>query len=814
VPQDLGSSQLVGINGPSYVTPTLDGYVVPADVFASQVPAQHRVGGASAYPSAASHTADVNGVQTPIGLTETFTTDAQGRTTMNENVQAYVGFTLPTGTVTASGGATITAKDITYPPGGMSPDEFLGVYAPDALRQQQLGVTLASYAAEFSSPPPEKRPDVRQPTIPAFAEGGSFAGGGPILVGERGPEVIVPGGPGTVIPHSALTPGTASTTAPKVGTEPITEAFTRGGAYTSAAITAAFQEGAASTSASLSKSSDKLGSTLTSALAAGAVLFSGLFKPAGGAAGGASNASSWISKIFGAGGSEAGIAQTGAAATGTDLGALADTIPLFVAAGGGPIPANQLTLVGERGPELFVSDLGETTAATATRSGTVIPNDLTHAHVIGTDGPEYIRPNVSGFVVPSDTLLRAINDRTAPQAPAPIAARPDISAEADTPDDGGRRTAPNGGFPTVSADRVVPESLRLPGPDARAEASALGIPQTATGGVRPLASVVDLTPLIAARLPAREEPLFGQPETTLAETPAPHEQLLGNAAPPVRTTAESRGTPSIEREPASNVIAFATPASPASDRALASPPPELLPVPDRSASEATRVETPELPPTNVIAFPASSSQPRATAEREFALANVLPPIPEQPDVGVPGPSSTNVIAFPQPSLPSSGHAFAATMLDAASALPPAPDRLDSEVTRADAPEIPAQLDQPTSTLIVKFEKIVKHEQSPMLDAHAYEALLTDRYLQKRQAGGSVSAGKPYLVGEGGPELMVPDSSGMVMNSWDTQSSRSTVVHQYLNFTVNTPSGKVDRASQGQIAARTLAAAQAAGGRNN
>jgi SLT domain-containing protein len=35
-------------------------------------------------------------------------------------------------------------------------------------------------------------------------------------------------------------------------------------------------------------------------------------------------------------------------------------------------------------------------------------------------------------------------------------------------------------------------------------------------------------------------------------------------------------------------------------------------------------------------------------------------------------------------------------------------------------------------------------------------------LPKRAAGGPVSAGKPYLVGEDGPEVMVPDGSGRVL----------------------------------------------------
>lgn len=40
--------------------------------------------------------------------------------------------------------------------------------------------------------------------IPGFADGGTFVGGNPIIVGERGPEVIVPRASGTVIPNERL----------------------------------------------------------------------------------------------------------------------------------------------------------------------------------------------------------------------------------------------------------------------------------------------------------------------------------------------------------------------------------------------------------------------------------------------------------------------------------------------------------------------------------------------------------------------------------------------------------------------------------
>ena len=47
-------------------------------------------------------------------------------------------------------------------------------------------------------------------TIFGFANGGAVAGTAPILVGERGPEIFVPGGAGTVIPNSALGGGSVT----------------------------------------------------------------------------------------------------------------------------------------------------------------------------------------------------------------------------------------------------------------------------------------------------------------------------------------------------------------------------------------------------------------------------------------------------------------------------------------------------------------------------------------------------------------------------------------------------------------------------
>ncbi len=620
------------------------------------------------------------------------------------------------------------------------------------------------------------------------------------------------------------------------------------------------------------------------------------------------------------------------AATGIEAVALA-------AATGGPIPANQLAVVGEKGPELYVDDLGEMTAATATRAGTVVPEDLTHAHVIGTDGPEYIKPNVSGYVIPNDVFVRALADRTAPK-PADEPSIPAATTERVIQNAGALGDSQTRGSRAQGeSERILsaPEISRKP--EFRSPVSTIELdtgpaaPSAAQVPPLPLAPVIDITPLIAARLPqpqsevtvlsrelngespragasvgqplvstptpAAQPDIFTQPEAPSASQslqvpalpPQPAEELpselsavpsvsVNVAQPPVVASAPQPDLPASEQVQ-QQVIALLQPALPsvpepavaqlaptqaaienvvretasvstetsvkaASDAKLTRQPEPTIAVPPRSTAESHSVPKLETL-SNVVAFPVPS-QPAlpspstvsipeaATAER--AVSNVLafptpakseaPPsvsinIPESPtEAALPTSekaATSNVITFPVPSAPPqvSDREFSAATLDAAAALPSAPDRLDSAIQRADAPALPMALDQPTSAMIVKFEKIVKHEQSlDMLSAHEYEELLTDRYLEKRQSGGRVNAGTPYLVGEGGvPELMVPDSNGTIMSSWDnSENNRSTIVNQTNHFHISSATGKVDRASQGQIAARTALSVQMASGRNN
>jgi hypothetical protein len=57
---------------------------------------------------------------------------------------------------------------------------------------------------------------------------------------------------------------------------------------------------------------------------------------------------------------------------------------------------------------------------------------------------------------------------------------------------------------------------------------------------------------------------------------------------------------------------------------------------------------------------------------------------------------------------------------------------------------------------------------------------------RRAAGGPVSAGRAYLVGEQGPELIVPNSSGMVLTAGQTQAALGA--GSSWNVTVNMPPG--------------------------
>jgi len=79
-------------------------------------------------------------------------------------------------------------------------------------------------------------------------------------------------------------------------------------------------------------------------------------------------------------------------------------------------------------------------------------------------------------------------------------------------------------------------------------------------------------------------------------------------------------------------------------------------------------------------------------------------------------------------------------------------------------------------------------------------------------GGPVTAGVPYLVGEDGPELMVPDTGGRIVpsGSWQQGGAVNVVNH----FHIEAPKGTVSRATQAQIAASVARSMAVANGRNN
>jgi SLT domain-containing protein len=54
----------------------------------------------------------------------------------------------------------------------------------------------------------------------------------------------------------------------------------------------------------------------------------------------------------------------------------------------------------------------------------------------------------------------------------------------------------------------------------------------------------------------------------------------------------------------------------------------------------------------------------------------------------------------------------------------------------------------------------------------------------RATGGPVTANRPYMVGENGPELMVPRTSGTVLNSEETRSAMERYSNVNNDSTVN------------------------------
>ena len=73
------------------------------------------------------------------------------------------------------------------------------------------------------------------------------------------------------------------------------------------------------------------------------------------------------------------------------------------------------------------------------------------------------------------------------------------------------------------------------------------------------------------------------------------------------------------------------------------------------------------------------------------------------------------------------------------------------------------------------------------------------FVPKRAAGGPVSAGSPYIVGEKGPELFVPGRSGNIVPNNALASGGDTVINGGINITVENTGERLSPEAQKQIA---------------
>lgn len=82
----------------------------------------------------------------------------------------------------------------------------------------------------------------------------------------------------------------------------------------------------------------------------------------------------------------------------------------------------------------------------------------------------------------------------------------------------------------------------------------------------------------------------------------------------------------------------------------------------------------------------------------------------------------------------------------------------------------------------------------------------DMPIGTRAIGGPVSANSPYIVGERGPELFVPNSSGKITPN---NKMGGDTINNYINIPITAPSGSVGRPTMDQISSAALAGAQRA-----
>lgn len=604
-----------------------------------------------------------------------------------------------------------------------------------------------------------------------------------------------------------------------------------------------------------------LGTGITTAATAGATELGTGITTAGTAA--ATEMGTAITTAGSAAAAEMAAAIAGASAAGSAAGAgIKGALIAATAATGGPIPSNQLTLVGEQGPELFVSDLGEQAAAAATKAGTIVPDDLTHSYIVGVTGPEYIRPNVSGFVVPSDVTQTGLASRTSDSSNV-VDLVPLITARLPL-----APHAPSAAEPALSTAILSPTALAALTPSDPTAAIPSAVP---TG-----ASVTAFTPpilLTGSSFSSFAPPVLNGASLQFAPVPAPPISLA-TIAPKIEAFAAggsfTGGAPILVGENGPELIVPDVSGTVIPNNVIAQYIPQLSAVLDVTqppqSPQAPLDPIPTYPTTTVngaevplgltdtfttdaqgfttinenvagyagMALPAgtvtaSGATTLATSDLNFITVSQLAEGYE-PDYLSQKYANTTMASYDAQFGSSTTPSTAPIRLGPTTGAPGLPGGTSTAINYA--AELQSYANQklsgneaalplaayagvgpvPASSSLIGTEAAAV--QPNLLDARQYERLITDGYLEKRASGGPVSANTPYLVGEQGPELMVPDSDGTVMNSWDdSQSSRSTVVHQYLSFAISTPTGKVDRASQGQIAARVGMASQAAIGRN-
>lgn len=71
---------------------------------------------------------------------------------------------------------------------------------------------------------------------------------------------------------------------------------------------------------------------------------------------------------------------------------------------------------------------------------------------------------------------------------------------------------------------------------------------------------------------------------------------------------------------------------------------------------------------------------------------------------------------------------------------------------------------------------------------AYQSVGGGAYIPVRASGGSMNAGQPYMVGERGPELIVPQSASTAMNAGQTRSAMQSGGGTIVNQTINVSAG--------------------------